>query len=314
MTDAGRTAVMLISFGGPEKPEDIRPFLDVVLKGRPVPPERLDLVVQHYMDIGGKSPLNELTRQQAAALQNELASRGKPVQVVVGMRNWHPFLKDAIRKLTERGVTRIIGVILASHRGEASIDRYIASVDEARKELEAETGSSVAECSYVPAWYDQPLFIDALADRVKTGLAELPDDQRAGAKWLFTAHSVPKNMPGADMYVSDLNRTAELIVERFNHHPWRLVWQSRSGGPRDPWFEPDICDALREEAAAGVKAFLVVPIGFVCDHVEVLYDLDHQAAEVAGALHRTFSRAPTVGVHPSFIRLLADLVTVGYPT
>lgn len=308
MTDAARTAVMLISFGGPERPEDIRPFLEIVLKGRPVPQDRLDAVVQHYMDIGGKSPLNELTRQQAAALQNELASRGASMQVVVGMRNWHPFLKDAIRKLMERGVTKIIGVILASHRGEASIDRYIASIEEARTALASETGSAVPGFTFVPAWYDQPLFIDALADRVKAGLAELPDDQRRDAKWLFTAHSVPKSMPGADTYVSDLNRTAELVGERFNHHPWRLVWQSRSGGPRDPWFEPDICDALREEAAAGVKAFLVVPIGFVCDHVEVLYDLDHQAAEVAGALHRTFARAPTVGLHPSFIRLLADLV------
>lgn len=308
MTDAARTAVMLISFGGPEKPDDIRPFLDIVLKGRPVPQDRLDAVVQHYLDIGGRSPLNDLTRSQAAALQNELASRGQHMQVVVGMRNWHPFIKDAIRKLMERGVTRIIGVILASHRGEASIDRYIASVDEARKELAAETGGTVPELSYVPAWYDQPLFIDALADRVKTGLAELPDEQRSGAKWLFTAHSVPKSMPGADLYVSDLTKTCELVSARFRNHPWRQVWQSRSGGPRDPWFEPDICDALREEAAAGAKAFLVIPIGFVCDHVEVLYDLDHQAAEVAGALHRTFSRAPTVGTHPSFIRLLADLV------
>ncbi len=308
MTDAARTAVMLISFGGPERPDDIRPFLDVVLKGRPVPPARIDEVVGHYMDIGGRSPLNDLTRQQAAAVQNELASRGQPVQVVIGMRNWHPFIKDAIRKLAERGVTRIVGVVMAAYRGEASIDRYVAAVDDARKELAAES-VAVPEIVYTPVWYDHPLFIDALAECVTKGLDELPEDVRKDARWLFTAHSVPAKMPGADLYVADLTRTAELIAEKLGGHSWRLVWQSRSGNPNDLWLEPDVCDALREEAAAGARAFLVSPIGFVCDHVEVLYDLDHEAAEVAGALHRPFGRAPTVGTHSSFIRLLADLVT-----
>ncbi len=299
---------MLISFGGPEAPDEIRPFLDVVLKGRPVPSERLDAVVRHYLDIGGKSPLNELTRQQAAALAHELAHRGMPVPVVVGMRNWHPFLKEAIRELMARGVTRIIGVILASHRGEASIDRYVASVAEVSRELAAETGAAVPAVSYVPAWYDRPLFIEALAERVATGLAALPEAARDGARWLFSAHAVPVRMPGADLYVADLTRTAELVAERFGGHPWRLVWQSRSGGPRDPWLEPDIGEVIREEAAAGAASFLVVPIGFVCDHVEVLYDLDHEAAGVAAGLGCAFSRAPTVGIHPAFIRLLADLV------
>ncbi len=304
MTESGRTAVMMISFGGPEKPDDIRPFLDVVLRGRPVPPERIDAVVQHYMDIGGKSPLNELTRQQAAAVERELASRGSRVQVVVGMRNWHPFIKDALKKLMERGVTKVVGVILASHRGEASIERYMGSVDAARNEL----GDGAPAFDFVPVWYDQPLFIDAIAERVHDGLDELPENVRAGARWLFTAHSVPTSMAGADLYEADLRVTGELVSARFGNHPWRLVWQSRSGSPKDPWLEPDVCDALREEAAAGAKSFLVVPIGFVSDHVEVLYDLDHEAAEVAGALHRPLSRAGTVGTHPSFIRLLADLV------
>lgn len=296
---------MLISFGGPEKPEDIRPFLDIVLKGRPVPPARLESVVQHYMAIGGKSPLNELTRQQAAALEKDLVGRGMALPVVVGMRNWHPFLKDVLESLRGRGIQHVIGVILSSHRGEASVDRYQAAVAAIREEL----GSSAPAISYTPTWADHPLFIDALADRIREGLDELPDALRSKARWLFTAHSVPENMPGVADYQADLHCTAALLSQRFNGHPWRLVWQSRSGGPRDPWLGPDICDTLREEAAAGAPAFLVVPIGFVVDHVEVLYDLDFEAVEVAGALHRPIARAGTVGTHPAFIRMLADLVT-----
>jgi len=297
-------AVMLISFGGPEKPEEIRPFLDIVLKGRPVPPARLESVVQHYMAIGGRSPLNELTRQQAAALETELAGRGVKLPVVVGMRNWHPFLKETLASLAARGIKNVVGVILSSHRGEASVDRYKAAVAEARAEL----GPDAPLITYAPTWAEQPLFIDALADRVREGLDELPDSMRGKARWLFTAHSVPESMPGVAEYHADLTRTSELLSQRFDGHPWRLVWQSRSGGPRDPWLGPDICDALREEAAADAPAFLVVPIGFVVDHVEVLYDLDHEAVEVAGALHRPIARAGTVGTHPAFIRMLADLV------
>jgi len=297
-------AVLLISFGGPEKPEEIRPFLDVVLKGRPVPPARLESVVQHYMAIGGKSPINELTRAQAAALERELDQRGLPLPVMVGMRNWHPFLKDVLKTLGDRGVQRVVGVVLSSHRGEASVDRYRGAVAAAR----AEVGPTAPKVVYTPTWADQPLFIDALADRVREGLAELPEPLHGRARWLFTAHSVPESMPGVEHYQADLHRTAELLAARFGSHPWRLVWQSRSGGPKDPWLGPDICDALREEAAAGAPAFLVVPIGFVVDHVEVLYDLDHEAVEVAGALHRPIARAGTVGSHPAFIRMLADLV------
>ncbi len=301
-------AVMLISFGGPERAEDIRPFLEIVLRGRPVPPDRFEEVVRHYLDIGGRSPLNELTRAQAAALATELARRGDPRPVVVGMRNWHPFIGEALADLQDRGVSRVTGVILAAHRGEAAIDRYVAAAESARAELAAARGRPAPEFSWVPAWFDRPGFIDALADRVREGLARLPPEVRPNARWLFTAHSVPTRMPGADLYESDLRRTGDLLAARFGDHPWRLVWQSRSGGPRDPWFEPDICDALREEAAAGATAFLVVPVGFLCDHVEVLYDLDHQAADVAAGLGRAFGRAPTVGDHPAFIGLLADLV------
>ena len=304
VADGPRRAVLLISFGGPEQADEIRPFLDNVLRGRPIPPERLELVVQHYLDIGGRSPLNDLTRAQAAALEAELAVRGSALPVRVGMRNWKPFIRDELARLAGEGVTEVIGVIMAAHRGEASIDRYQATVAEACRDL----GPTAPAVRYVAPWFDHVQFIDALADRVREGLDELPGDKREKARWLFTAHSVPETMPGADLYVADLNRTAELIAARFDGHPWRLVWQSRSGSPRDPWFGPDICVALPEEAKSGAPAFLVVPIGFVADHVEVLFDLDHQAAEVAGALHRTFARAPTVGTHPGFIRALADRV------
>lgn len=298
------TAVLLIGFGGPEKPEDVRPFLEHVLRGRPVPSERFEAVVQHYLDIGGRSPFNELTRAQAAAVEAELAQRGRAMPVRVGMRNWHPFIKDELARLGAEGVTRVVGVVMAAHRGEASQDRYRAAVEEARAVL----GPAAPAVAYVEPWFDHITFIDAWADRVREGLDELPGEVRDRARWLFTAHSVPETMPGIDLYVADLKRTADLIAARFDGHPWRLVFQSRSGNPRDPWLGPDICDALHEEAKAGAPAFLVAPIGFSADHVEVLYDLDRQAAEVAGALHRPFGRAPTVGTHPGFIRALADRI------
>jgi ferrochelatase len=293
--------VLLIGFGGPERPEEVRPFLETVTAGRNVPRDRLDEVARHYERIGGASPFNRLTFAQADALRAELASRRSGVRVYVGMRNWHPFLKDVVAQMADDGVTRTAGVILAAHRSEASDQAYRRAVEQARAAL----GGRAPAIRYVRPWFDEERFVDALAARVAEGLSELPEEARDGAAWLFTAHSLPSRMPGADTYVADLKATGGLLAARFGR-PWRLVFQSRSGGPHDPWLEPDVCDAMREEAGRGAAAFLVVPIGFLCDHVEVLYDLDVEAAEVAGALHRPFARAPAVGTHPAFISLVAD--------
>ena len=296
----GADAVLLVSFGGPERLEDVRPFLEVVLKGRPVPPERVEEVVRHYEAIGGASPLNALTRAQAAALEAELARRGSPLPVRVGMRNWHPFLAETARALAANGARRAAAVILAAHRGEAARDRYVAAVREA--------AGGGPEVRFAPAFFERAALIDAFAARTREALGRLPEAARSAAAWIFCAHSVPLRSPGAALYAADLRRTGALLAERFGNHAWTQAYQSRSGDPRTPWLGPDVNDAIRAAAAGGARAALLVPTGFVADHVEVLYDLDREAAATAAAAGLAFARAGTPGTHPAFIALLADLV------
>lgn len=298
------TGVLLVSFGGPEKPEDVRPFIENVLRGRPVPPARFEEVVQHYLDLGGRSPLTELTARQGAALQAELARRGRPFPVHVGMRNWTPFLSDVLAAMAERGLARAVTVLLAPHRGEAATGRYERAIEAALQTV----GPQAPRIAYVDAWNEHPGLIDAWADAVRAALATLPDAARDRAVWLFTAHSIPTRSPGADTYLADLKATCAALAARFPGKAWQLVFQSRSGSPADPWYEPDVSEAIRAAAAAGAPAVLLVPVGFVCDHMEVLYDLDRVAAQTARDAGLACARAATPHEHPRFIAALADEV------
>ncbi|HLK86716.1 MAG TPA: ferrochelatase [Candidatus Binataceae bacterium] len=294
-------AVLLIGFGGPERPKDIRPFLDRVTAGRPIPRERYEAVARHYEAIGGCSPFVATTRRQAAALADELARRGVKIPVKLGMRNSPPWLDDALSELRDAGVRRALGFVLAAHRCEASWDRYLQNVAEARARL----GAGAPAIEYLGEWHAHPLFIEAAADRVGAALARLPADGRARARVIFTAHSIPEAMAAASPYVEQLGRSAELIARRLERPRWTLAFQSRSGSPRDPWLAPDVCEVLRE---LGGDAAVLAPIGFICDHVEVLYDLDIEAAQAARAAGVTMTRAATVGEHPRFIEMIATLV------
>ena len=297
-------AVLLIAFGGPESPGEIRPFLERVTAGRRIPPARLEEVARHYELIGGRSPLNELTRALADALRRRLARDGVTVPVHVGMRNWRPFLDEALAELAADGRRRVLGIILSAFQTEASWDRYITSVETAR---EAMTVGAPA-VGYARAWSRHPLFIRAVADRVSATLGEMPQALR-NAPLVFTAHSIPRSMADDSPYAAQFREASRRVAQSLGRAHWTLAYQSRSGNPRDPWLEPDVGEVIEELARAGEKAAIVVPIGFVCDHVEVLYDLDVDARQRARELGIGFYRAPAVNDHPLFIDMLAEIVS-----
>lgn len=293
-------AVLLLAFGGPTRPEEIRPFLENVVRGRRIPPERLDAVAHHYHRIGGRSPLNDLTFRQAEALRRALGR----LPVYVGMRNWSPYVADALTTMVSHGVQDAIGVLLSPFACEASRARYVEAVDAARVAL----GPRAPRIRYVPSWHVHPGFIEAMAERVTTALAAIPESRRAAALVVFTNHSIPTAMADASPYVAEFSAAAAATAARTGHPHWTLAYQSRSGNPHDSWLEPDVTALLATLPARGIRDVVLAPIGFICDHVEVLYDLDVEATEAATRLGLSLARAGTVSDHPAFIATLAELV------
>jgi ferrochelatase len=300
---ASYDAVLLIAFGGPTAPEHVRPFLENVTRGRRVPPERLAAVEKQYERIGGRSPLNDLTLAQARALEAMLGAAGRRLPVRVGMRNWHPYLHETLAELAARGVRRVLGIILSSLVSEASWGRYIEDVREARARV-----PSAPEVDFADPWSRHAGFLDAVADRTRLAFNPIPPSERAWTPLVFTAHSIPVAMAEASSYVADLSDAVHAVTERLDHPRYSIAYQSRSGHPGDPWLEPDVDEVLRRLGADGEKHAVVVPIGFVVDHVEVLYDLDVKARETADAVGLRLHRATAVNDHPKFIAALADIV------
>ncbi len=300
-------AVLLVAFGGPGGPDDVRPFLANVLRGRRVPPERVEEVAHHYGIFGGISPLTDLTIRQAEALEGRLRDRGLALTVHVGMRNWHPFLSDVLCDLSARGVRRAIGVLAAAQRSYSGCAQYKENVRDARGTLRAR-GLADVRVTYTGDWHEHPGFIEANADHVREAIARLPSELQEAARLVFTAHSIPLSMAGQYPYERNLNASARLVAEAAGRQDWAVVYQSRSGRPEDPWLEPDVVDYLRAEHGKGLRAAVLCPIGFLCDHVEVLYDLDVEAAEACRRMGLPIVRASAVNVHPRFIDALADAV------
>lgn len=297
-------AILLIAFGGPTSPQEIRPFLARVTKGIPIPPERLEEVAHHYEAVGGKSPLNEITFRQATALQTILNVRGGRLPVYVGMRNSPPFFTNTLERMAGDGVKSALGFILSSHRTEASWERYQKDIADARAELDADAPTF----DFCDGWHDHPLFIQSWVELIEAAFAKVAPDRRNSAPLIFTAHSLPTAMAARSPYVEQLNTSAKMIADKLNHPHSSLTYQSRSGKPTDPWLEPDIGDALRTLAADGCKEVVVAPIGFVCDHVEVLYDLDIGARKIAEDVNLNMVRASCPNDHPTFIRMMADVI------
>jgi ferrochelatase len=299
-------AVLLISFGGPQGPADIRPFLANVLRVRRVAPERVEQVAHHYELFGGISPITEITRRQADGLAARLASAGHHLPVYVGMRNWHPFLADTLREMRAAGVRRAIGFITAAQHSYSSCEQYRENVAAARAELRAD-GADI-DVTYVGSWFDHPLFIAANTAHVRQALQTLPAAVRSSARLICTAHSIPLPMAERSQYRQQLQETARLVARDAGMRDWALVYQSRSGRPQDPWLEPDVCDYLRAERQNGLGAAVISPIGFVCDHIEVLYDLDTEAAQVCRDVGLPMARAEAVNDDPLFLDMMADVV------
>jgi ferrochelatase len=306
-------AVLLVSFGGPEKPDDVVPFLENVTRGRAIPRERLEEVGEHYFLFGGRSPINDQNRGFLAALREDLAGAGVDVPVYWGNRNWDPYLADTIRQMADDGVTRAACFVTSAYSSYSSCRQYRENLFDAVQGVER-----APQLDKLRLYFNHPGFVEPIVDATLAALADLPDDVREGTHLAFVTHSIPETMaegsgPEGNAYVEQHLSVAEEVVERVRQetgrrHPHQLVFCSRSGAPHVPWLEPDINDHLEQVHADGAPGVVMVPIGFVSDHMEVVYDLDTEALATAEKLGLPATRAATAGVDPRFVAAVRDLL------
>ncbi|HUY37057.1 MAG TPA: ferrochelatase [Pirellulales bacterium] len=297
-------AVLLVSFGGPERPEDVLPFLENVARGKPIPRQRLLEVAEHYHQFGGKSPINDQNRALIGALEAELASHGLNLPIYWGNRNWRPLLTDALAQMGADGVRRALALFTSAFSSYSSCRQYLENIAAAQAEL----GPTAPRVDKLRAFYNHPGFIAAMTQCVREAFGRVPADGRAAARLLYTAHSIPLAMAANCRYEAQLLEACRLVSQGLDRPAWDLVYQSRSGPPTQPWLEPDVADRLRELAAAGVRDVVLAPIGFVSDHLEVHYDLDTEARRLCGELGVHMVRAATVGTHPRVIAMYRELI------
>lgn len=322
LTTSPYDALLLLSFGGPEGPDDVVPFLENVTRGRGIPKERLKEVGQHYFLFGGVSPINEQNRVLLRALREDFAENGLELPVYWGNRNWAPYLTDTLREMTKDGRRRVAVLATSAYASYSGCRQYRENLADALATL-ADEGLRPPRVDKLRHYFNHPGFVRPMTESVLASLADLPEDVRAGAHLAFTTHSVP--LTAADTsgpvddhgeggaYVAQHLDVARLIADTVTEetgveHPWRLVYQSRSGAPHIPWLEPDICDHLETVHAAGAPAVVMVPIGFVSDHMEVLYDLDTEATAKAAELGLPVRRSATVGADGRFVAAVRDLL------
>ncbi|HEY0542775.1 MAG TPA: ferrochelatase [Actinoallomurus sp.] len=293
-------ALLLLSFGGPEGPDEVMPFLENVTRGRGVPRDRLETVAEHYHHFGGVSPINQQCRGLKAAIEADFAAHGIDLPVYWGNRNWHPFLAETLAAMKADGVRRAAAFVTSAYSGYSCCRQYLEDIDRARAEVEG-----APEIDKLRIYYNHPGFVEPMIENTRAAYDRLPAGLRDGASLVFTAHSVPMAQPGRQAYVEELNDMAELVAEG---RPWALVYQSRSGPPTVPWLEPDVGDHLEKLRAQGTDAAVIVPIGFVSDHMEVKFDLDVEAAELAERIGLRIERAATAGTHPRFVTMARELL------
>jgi len=293
-------AVLLLSFGGPDRPEEVMPFLENVLRGRNIPRERMLEVAEHYHHFGGRSPINDQNRALLAALRELLAAKGPDIPVYWGNRNWHPLLHDTLRQMAADGVHRAFAFVTSAYSSYSGCRQYLEDIARAR----AAVGPAAPEVLKLRVFYNHPGFIEPMADRVRAALEQLP----AGAALVFTAHSVPRWMADTSRYVEQIEEACRLVADSIRHPAYRLVYQSRSGAPGQPWLGPDVLEYLRDLATAGTRDLVLAPIGFISDHMEVVYDLDTEARQLCRQLGLNMVRARTVGADPRFVSMIRELV------
>jgi protoporphyrin/coproporphyrin ferrochelatase len=298
-------AILIVSFGGPESRDEVIPFLENVLRGRNVPRERMLAVAEHYYHFDGKSPINQQMRDLIAALEKELSEHGPKLPVYWGNRNWHPMLADTVRHMHQDGVRRAVAFVTSAYSSYSGCRQYREDIARTQTEI----GDGAPEIDKLRVFFNHPGFIEATEDRVREAVAELPLHVKQNIRVVYTAHSIPMSMADSSDYVRQLEEVRTLVSSRTGITNDVLVYQSRSGAPGQPWLEPDILDHLR-----GVKernlasAVVIAPIGFISDHMEVLYDLDVEARDLCASLALPMARARTVGVHPKFIAMIRELI------
>ena len=299
-------AILFVSFGGPEGPDDVLPFLENVLRGRNVPRERMLEVAEHYQHFGGISPINAQTRDLIAAVETDLKAHGLTIPIYWGNRNWHPLLSDTMRTMVDEGVQRALAFVVSGYSSYSGCRQYRENL----RDCQSQIGEAAPQIDKIRAFYNHPDFIAASADRLRAALQQIPTESRSRVRVAYTAHSIPGSMASSCDYVKQLRETCRLVSEAIgiDASRWNLVYQSRSGRPQDPWLDPDICDHIEQLHTDGVVEVIVMPIGFLSDHIEVLYDLDDEAAKAAAGCGMQMVRAQTVGTHPLFVQMIRKLI------
>jgi ferrochelatase len=295
---------LLVSFGGPEGPDEVLPFLRNVVRGRNIPEERLVEVGEHYHLFGGVSPINQQNRDLLAELSLAFSESGLELPLYWGNRNWAPYIPDALREMKEAGRKKTLVFFTALFSCYSGCRQYRENLEVASEEI----GEGVPELHKLRMAYNHPGFVAAMSDRLNDALWSLPEELQDDAVVLFSAHSIPLSMAEGSEYVEQLQESSRLVAEKSGVVDYRIVYQSRSGAPHIPWLEPDVCDVICELSDSGVGAVVVVPIGFVSDHMEVIYDLDVEAKAVAEEREMAFARAGTAGTHPAFVKMTVELV------
>jgi protoporphyrin/coproporphyrin ferrochelatase len=300
-------AVLLLSFGGPEGPEQVQPFLENVTRGRNIPPARLDEVAEHYFHFGGVSPINGINRALIAQMRAEFDRRGADLPIYFGNRNWDPYVEDTVIQMRDNGIQRAAVFVTSAWGGYSGCTQYLEDIARGR----AAAGEDAPELIKLRHYFDHPLFVEMFADGIAAAAASLPDDLRADARLVFTAHSVPisaDEREGPRIYSRQVAYATRRVAAAAGYRDYDQVWQSRSGPPSVPWLEPDVGDHLSALAEGGTRAVIVCPIGFVADHIEVVWDLDNELRIQAEEAGIAFARATTPNADPRFARLAADLV------
>ena len=304
LMSAAYDAVLIVSFGGPEGMDEVMPFLENVLRGRNVPRERMLEVAHHYEIFKGVSPINAQNRALIAALQDVLKASGPDLPIYWGNRNWHPLLTDTLRQMTSDGVRHALAFVTSAYSSYSSCRQYREDIAKAR----AEAGADAPQISMLRKFYNHPGFIQPNIDHIRAALEAIPQERRTALHIAFTAHSIPESMARNCRYEAQLTEACQLVAEGVGHEDWRLVYQSRSGAPSQPWLGPDIKEHLATLKGQGITDVLIAPIGFVSDHLEVRYDLDIEARQLADEIGLNLVRAATVSLHPMFIGMVRDLI------
>jgi ferrochelatase len=296
-------ALLVMSFGGPEGMDDVMPFLENVTRGRNIPRERLEEVAHHYEHFGGVSPITAQNRELIAALEAELSAHGIDLPVYFGNRNWHPFIADTINQMQADGIKRVLVFVTSAFSSYSGCRQYREDIIRASEEV-----GDAPSFDKLRMFYNHPGFIGPNAENVQKALAQFMPEERPSVRVAFTAHSVPMGMANGSAYVRQLEEACRLVAEQAGVAHYDLVYQSRSGAPHIPWLEPDILDHMEALSAQGVRNLVILPIGFISDHMEVLYDLDTEAVQKAEELGMKMARAATVGTHPAFVAMIRELI------